>query len=69
MSIATPVITGGSIAIGTANSIFKADANGIYLGNATFASAPFQVDMHGNAKVKSLARDDFHWFTLFESVD
>lgn len=69
VSIATPVITGGSIAIGTANSIFKADANGIYLGNATFASAPFQVDMHGNAKVKSLARDDFHWFTLFESVD
>jgi len=36
-------ITGGSIAIGTSNNIFKADSNGIYLGNATFASAPFRV--------------------------
>ena len=45
-------ITAGSLAgvtmsIGSANSIFKADANGIYLGNATFASAPFRVSMAG----------------------
>jgi hypothetical protein len=37
----------GSIAIGSGNSIFKADANGIYLGNATFASAPFRVTPAG----------------------
>lgn len=59
----------GSVSIGSGNNIFKADSNGIYLGNATFASAPFRVDMAGNAKVSSLARDDYHWFTIFESVD
>ena len=37
----------GSIAIGSGNNIFKADSNGIYLGNATFASAPFRVTMAG----------------------
>ena len=38
----------GSIAIGSGNSIFKADTNGIYLGNATFASAPFSVTPGGS---------------------
>jgi hypothetical protein len=38
----------GSITIGTGNAVFKADTNGIYLGNATFASAPFRVDLSGN---------------------
>ena len=38
---------GGSISIGSGNSIFKADTNGIYLGNATFASAPFRVSPSG----------------------
>lgn len=38
---------GGSVSIGSANNIFKADTNGIYLGNATFASAPFRVTMAG----------------------
>lgn len=38
---------GGSISIGSGNSIFKADSNGIYLGNATFASAPFRVTPAG----------------------
>ena len=37
----------GSIAIGSGNSIFKADSNGIYLGNATFGSAPFRVTPAG----------------------
>jgi len=36
-----------AISIGSSNSIFKADTNGIYLGNATFASAPFRVNMSG----------------------
>ena len=40
-------MSGITLAIGSANAIFKADANGIYLGNATFASAPFRVDMAG----------------------
>lgn len=47
ISISSPTITGGSIAIGSGNNIFKADSNGIYLGNATFASAPFRVSMAG----------------------
>lgn len=40
----------GAIAIGSGDSIFKADSNGIYLGNATFASAPFSVAMDGSMK-------------------
>lgn len=47
ISITSPVINGGSIAIGSGDNIFKADANGIYLGNATFASAPFKVTQAG----------------------
>ena len=38
---------GGSVSIGSGNSIFKADGNGIYLGNATFGSAPFRVTPAG----------------------
>jgi hypothetical protein len=41
-------ISGVTIAIGTGNNIFKADANGIYLGNASYASAPFKVSMGGS---------------------
>jgi hypothetical protein len=37
----------GEISIGSGNSIFKADLNGIYLGNSTFASAPFSVSPSG----------------------
>jgi hypothetical protein len=37
----------GNISIGSGNSIFKADSNGIYLGNATFGSAPFRVTPAG----------------------
>jgi hypothetical protein len=29
----------------------------------------FVVDSSGNVKANSLERDDFHWFTLFESLD
>ena len=68
-SITAGTFTGVTLAIGSSNSIFKADSNGIYLGNATFASAPFSVNMSGDCKVSSLARDDFHWFTLFDSID
>jgi hypothetical protein len=34
--------------IGSGDSIFKADSNGIYLGNATFANAPFKVTPNGS---------------------
>ena len=61
-------IIGGSISIGSGNAVFKVDSNGMFLGNTTFASAPFSVDMNGNATVSSLQRRDFHWFTLFESL-
>jgi hypothetical protein len=40
-------LNGGTISIGSGNSIFKADTNGIYLGNSTFASAPFRVTPGG----------------------
>ena len=40
-------LSGGTISIGSGNSIFKADSNGIYLGNATFGSAPFRVTPDG----------------------
>ena len=40
-------LSGGTISIGSGNSIFKADSNGIYLGNAVFASASFSVSMAG----------------------
>jgi len=40
-------LSGGTISIGSGNNIFKADSNGIYLGNATFGDAPFRVSMVG----------------------
>jgi len=43
----TGALSGGTISIGSGNSIFKADSDGIYLGNATFASAPFRVTPAG----------------------
>ena len=46
ISAATGTFT-GAVSIGSGNSIFKADGNGIYLGNATFANAPFRVTPAG----------------------
>ena len=40
-------LSGGTISIGSSNSIFKADSSGIYLGNSTFSSAPFRVTPQG----------------------
>ena len=45
--ITTSATIGNDITIGSGSSIFKADSNGIYLGNATFASAPFRVTPAG----------------------
>ncbi len=44
----TGALSGGTISIGSGNSIFKADSNGIYLGNASFNSAPFRVYLDGS---------------------
>ena len=44
----------GNISIGSGNSIFKADSNGIYLGNATFATAPFRVTTDGRVTANDL---------------
>lgn len=40
-------LNGINMAIGSSNSIFKANSNGIYLGHATFSNAPFRVNMAG----------------------
>lgn len=48
--IQTGQLNGINMAIGSSNSIFKADSNGIYLGHATFSSAPFSVNMSGFLK-------------------
>ncbi len=40
-------LSGGTISIGSGNNIFKADSNGVYLGNAIFGSAPFRVTPAG----------------------
>ena len=53
--------TYGSLKIG------RLEVSEIYIPNKT--SPLFSVDDEGNAKVNSLARNDFHWFTTFESVD
>jgi hypothetical protein len=42
------IVAGSTISIGSGSSIFKADTNGIYLGNAVYASAPFRVDLNSN---------------------
>ncbi len=41
-------INKGEMTIGAGENVFKADSNGIYLGSAEYASAPFRVDMSGN---------------------
>jgi hypothetical protein len=46
-TISGGTISGGTISIGSGNNIFKATTDGISLGNATFASAPFRVTPAG----------------------
>lgn len=53
-SIVTGSLQGINIAIGSGKNIFKADTNGIYLGNAVFGSAPFRSDMAGNVIANSI---------------
>lgn len=45
----------GSITIGTGNNVVKADGtDGLWVGHALFASAPFRTDLAGNAVMNSL---------------
>jgi hypothetical protein len=43
-----------SVGVGTGSKVFRADPSGIWLGAAEFASAPFRVDMQGNATLNSV---------------
>jgi len=43
----------GDLSAGSGNSIFKSDSSGIYLGNASYASAPFSVSRNGIIKAES----------------
>jgi hypothetical protein len=45
---ADTVMANVDLTIGVGDAVFKADDNGIYLGNADFNDAPFSVDMAGN---------------------
>jgi len=49
----TGALSGGTISIGSGNNIFKADSNGIYLGDATFALAEFRVTPAGEMTATS----------------
>ena len=44
----------GDLSIGSGDSIFKADSNGIYLGDATFADAEFRVTPAGAVTAESI---------------
>jgi hypothetical protein len=46
-------LSGGTISIGSGNSIFRATTDGIWLGNAVFADAPFSVSAAGALKATS----------------
>ena len=46
-------ISGGTIRIGSGTSVFSADTNGLYLGDTTFASAPFRVAPDGTLTATS----------------
>lgn len=51
-------------------SSFHVDASGnTWWGATTFAAAVASISAAGAARVKSLERSDFHWFTIFESID
>ncbi len=52
ISAATGTI-GNSIQIGSGESVFKADSNGIYLGSETFSSAEFRVNPEGELTATS----------------
>lgn len=44
-----------SLQVGFGNQVLRVDRQGLWLGNADFTSAPFKVDMSGNATATSLS--------------
>jgi hypothetical protein len=70
----TGALSGGTISIGSGSSIFKADSSGIYLGDATFGSAPFRVTPGGaltatNATITGSITVTSGTFTGYLNVD
>jgi len=57
-TITAGILQGVTMSIGSGNNVFKADTNGIYLGNANFNDAPFKVDMQGNITAETLLLSD-----------
>lgn len=51
----TGALVGGTIQIGSGDSVFKADTNGIYLGNDIFANAEFRVTPEGGLTATNAA--------------
>ena len=51
----TGVVNSAFMNIGEGSQVFRADQSGIWLGNAKFGSAPFKVDMEGNATATSMS--------------
>lgn len=51
--IANTLMANVNLVIGSGNNVFKANQNGIYLGHANYADAPFHVDMQGNLYAES----------------
>jgi hypothetical protein len=62
-------LSGINITIGSGNEVFKVDQSGIYLGNATFGSAPFRVDMEGRMIVDRLLFNRKAIFVNWQSLD
>jgi hypothetical protein len=53
-TINSSTINGGTITIGTGDDVFKANSNGMYLGDSTFADAPFRVSLDGEVVATDL---------------
>ena len=53
----------------TADSFHVDSTGNVWWGATAFANAIASISKAGNAVVSSLERNDFHWFTVFESID
>lgn len=65
-------LTAGSIDIpssSTANSFHTDSSGNSWWGSTLLSTALASITKTGNATVTSLRRKDFHWFTIFESID
>jgi hypothetical protein len=56
--ITTGTLSGINISIGTGENVFKADSNGIYLGDSTYSDAPFRVNMDGDVFASSITLEN-----------